>query len=153
MKLRIKISKYCSWYLCQISLQIMLLPIPIRSRCWIWIHTSRGCPVGVCLKLYFMLARRFLRKSSCSLFLRAMNLAVVFKCYSITNNYGLNKKFSSYSWDAIINRKKKTLISSSGSYNTRWDKRKFYLAFLQNSFLLKLLNFSLQVTSVKKVRS
>ena len=106
MKLRITISKYHSWYLCQISLQIMLLPIPIRSRCWIWIHTSRGCPVGVCLKLYFMLARRFLRKSSCSLFLRAMNLAVVFKCYSITNNYGLNKKFSSYSWDAIINRKK-----------------------------------------------
>ena len=35
-----------------------------------------------------------------------MNLAVVFKCYSITNNYGLNNKFSSYSWDAIINRKK-----------------------------------------------
>ena len=46
------------------------------------------------------------RKSGCSLFLRAMNLAVVFKCYSITNNYGLNNKFSSYSWDAIINRKK-----------------------------------------------
>ena len=92
------------------------------------------------------------RKSSCSLFLRAMHLAVVFKCYSITNNHGLNNKFSSYSWDAIINRKKK-LISSSGSYTTRWDKRKFYLAFLQNSVLLKLLNFSLQVTSVKKVRS
>ena len=48
---------------------------------------------------------------------------------------------------------KKKLISSSGSYTTRWDKRKFYLAFIQNSFLLKLLNFSLQVTSVKKVRA
>ena len=30
MKLRITISKYHSWYLCQISLQIMLLPIQIR---------------------------------------------------------------------------------------------------------------------------
>ena len=29
MKLRITISKYHSWYLCQISLQIMLLPIQI----------------------------------------------------------------------------------------------------------------------------
>ena len=32
MKLRITISKYHSWYLCQISLQIMLLPILIKSK-------------------------------------------------------------------------------------------------------------------------
>ena len=31
MKLRITISKYHSWYLCQISLQIMLLPIRITN--------------------------------------------------------------------------------------------------------------------------
>ena len=30
-KLRITILKYNSWYLCQISLQIMLLPLRIRS--------------------------------------------------------------------------------------------------------------------------
>ena len=30
MKLRITILKYHSWYLCQISLQIMLLPIQIQ---------------------------------------------------------------------------------------------------------------------------
>ena len=29
MKLRITISKYHSWYLCQVSLQLMLLPIQI----------------------------------------------------------------------------------------------------------------------------
>ena len=32
MKLRITISKYHWWYLCQISLQIMLLPILILLR-------------------------------------------------------------------------------------------------------------------------
>ena len=32
MKLRITILKYHSWYLCQISLQIMLLPILIRRK-------------------------------------------------------------------------------------------------------------------------
>ena len=32
MNLRITISKYHSWYLCQISLQIMLLPIQIQSQ-------------------------------------------------------------------------------------------------------------------------
>ena len=32
MKLRIAISKYHWWYLCQISLQIMLLPILILLR-------------------------------------------------------------------------------------------------------------------------
>ena len=31
MKLRITISKYHLWYLCEMSLQIMLLPIQIRS--------------------------------------------------------------------------------------------------------------------------
>ena len=39
MKLRITILKYHSWYLCQISLQIMLLPIPIfcsdTTRFWL----------------------------------------------------------------------------------------------------------------------
>ena len=35
VKLRITILKYQSWYLCQISLQIMLLPILIPSM-WIW---------------------------------------------------------------------------------------------------------------------
>ena len=70
----------------------MLLPIPIRSRCWIWIHTSRGCPVGVCLKLYFMLARRFNSKKEWLL--------------TVLESNELNNKFSSYSWDAIINRKK-----------------------------------------------
>ena len=33
MKLRITILKYHSWYLCQISLQIMLLPIQISCSC------------------------------------------------------------------------------------------------------------------------
>ena len=44
MKLRITISKYHSWYLCQISLQIMVLPIEIwkplnfsRSVFAIWV--------------------------------------------------------------------------------------------------------------------
>ena len=32
VKLRVTILKYHSWYLCQISLQIMLLPIPILPR-------------------------------------------------------------------------------------------------------------------------
>ena len=32
MKLRITISKYHSWYLCQISLQIMLLPIQMSAE-------------------------------------------------------------------------------------------------------------------------
>ena len=32
MKLRITILKYHSWYLCQISLQIMLLPIQIQTQ-------------------------------------------------------------------------------------------------------------------------
>ena len=40
MKLRITISKYHSWYLCQISLQIMLLPIRILKP---WIHFLRLC--------------------------------------------------------------------------------------------------------------
>ena len=31
VQLRVTILKYHSWYLCQISLQIMLLPIQIRS--------------------------------------------------------------------------------------------------------------------------
>ena len=34
MKLRITISKYHSWYLCQTSLQIMLLPILIMQGNW-----------------------------------------------------------------------------------------------------------------------
>ena len=42
MKLRITISKYHLWYLCQISLQIMLLPIQTRSD----LKISRSSPVS-----------------------------------------------------------------------------------------------------------
>ena len=42
VKLRIAISKYHSWYLCKISLQIMLLPIQIYSS----FPTSRENLIG-----------------------------------------------------------------------------------------------------------
>ena len=49
-----------------------------------------------------------------------MNLAVVFKFYAITNNYGLNYKFSSYFWGAVVNRESmgKVLVTS-GAYTTK----------------------------------
>ena len=56
MKLRRTISKYHSWYLCQISLQIMLLPIQIFCP-----YNSAG---GRCLKLaelYLWRIERYIR--------------------------------------------------------------------------------------------
>ena len=40
MKLRVTILKYHSWYLCQISLQIMLLPIQILTHNAILMDTT-----------------------------------------------------------------------------------------------------------------
>ena len=48
LKLRITISKYHSWYLCQISLQIMLLPIQIF------------CTHSVCPQDFFVLSLSFI---------------------------------------------------------------------------------------------
>ena len=52
VKLRITISKYHSWYLCQISLQIMLLPIRILKP---WIHFLRLCSL---YRMAFTTARK-----------------------------------------------------------------------------------------------
>ena len=59
MKLRITISKYHSWYLCQISLQIMLLLI-------------QSCTTAICLKNCIQVFERILTlvlvRNFCSLF-------------------------------------------------------------------------------------
>ena len=54
MKLRITILKYHSWYLCQISLQIMLLPILIS---WINIHYQR---INIWFNFFFQKAGRII---------------------------------------------------------------------------------------------
>ena len=65
MKLRITILKYHSWYLCQISLQIMLLPIQIPlvifqnclkfhspSGSWNYIQQFWNITCGICANWY-----------------------------------------------------------------------------------------------------
>ena len=53
VKLRITISKYHSWYLCQISLQIMLLPTSITPDEPSLFSTSTGNSRGLQLSLVF----------------------------------------------------------------------------------------------------
>ena len=54
MKLRITILKYHSWYLCQISLQIMLLPIRIDDKI---IHQQK-CKKEQCMLISGLLNTR-----------------------------------------------------------------------------------------------
>ena len=66
VKLRLTILKYHSWYLCQISLQIMLLPILILVYIPLWESILRNLAFRVFKKLFETLIYKSRKKTPLS---------------------------------------------------------------------------------------
>ena len=115
MKFRITILKYHSWYLCQISLQIMLLPILMSRnyRCVKFVNISKSS-LGVF-------------SDECSTFLDMMN------------DTGIDKKQQRYIIKKMINIAIRATYYIFCCRNRNWDSpdlMQFWFSFLFFFFVL-----------------